>query len=377
MCRSILRPSRQNVSPEPLPTAFPLRRRTRRPLEESPLKSVELKPRPPDCGKLEFSTRRQRAGDASEINPDHRERGAQQWADAADRVGLHVREAAQARPPPHRKERCHAEGDAGEEGQARRAEEVQGRVQAHELGRRREPHEDDEGRRGVGRENGRGAQRRGTGRARGCRVANAPERIERLEQAAKLAASIAEIKRAEAGEKKKKQVDAASSLVTHAPTAAAKLEKKGGDVLKLTIKDIRALLVVAYGEESPATISKSAAVTTFSDAIKADPLGLAKIDKVAKIKDSTPLIPVDAEQGGTPPGALDDDDDDDDDDDEEASVRALRVRREVMRIVFASVNECAWYDVSGRLGRTESARVRKRDARRGGQSRRASVFFMR
>ena len=169
----------------------------------------------------------------------------------------------------------------------------------------------------MGRENGRGAQRRGTGRARGCRVANAPERIERLEQAAKLAASIAEIKRAEAGEKKKKQVDAASSLVTHAPTAAAKLEKKGGDVLKLTIKDIRALLVVAYGEESPATISKSAAVTTFNDAIKADPLGLAKIDKVAKIKDSTPLIPVDAEQGGTPPGALDDDDDDDDDDDEE------------------------------------------------------------
>ena len=167
----------------------------------------------------------------------------------------------------------------------------------------------------MGRENGRGAQRRGTGRARGCRVANAPERIERLEQAAKLAASIAEIKRAEAGEKKKKQVDAASSLVTHAPTAAAKLEKKGGDVLKLTIKDIRALLVVAYGEESPATISKSAAVTTFNDAIKADPLGLAKIDKVAKIKDSTPLIPVDAEQGGTPPGALDDDDDDDDDDD--------------------------------------------------------------
>ena len=173
----------------------------------------------------------------------------------------------------------------------------------------------------MGRENGRGAQRRGTGRARGCRVANAPERIERLEQAAKLAASIAEIKRAEAGEKKKKQVDAASSLVTHAPTAAAKLEKKGGDVLKLTIKDIRALLVVAYGEESPATISKSAAVTTLNDAIKADPLGLAKIDKVAEIKDSTPLIPVDAEQGGTPPGALDDednhDDDDDDDDDED------------------------------------------------------------
>ena len=167
----------------------------------------------------------------------------------------------------------------------------------------------------MGCENGRGAQRRGTGRARGRRVANALDRIQRLEQAAKLAASIAEIKRAEAGEKKKKQVDAASSLVTHAPTAAAKLEKKGGDVLKLTIKDIRALLVVAYGEESPATISKSAAVTTFNDAIKADPLGLAKIDKVAKIKDSTPLIPVDAEQGGTPPGALDDDDDDDDDDD--------------------------------------------------------------
>ena len=169
----------------------------------------------------------------------------------------------------------------------------------------------------MGRENGRGAQRRGTGCACGRRVANALDRIQRLEQAAKLAASIAEIKRAEAGEKKKKQVDAASSLVTHAPTAAAKLEKKGGDVLKLTIKDIRALLVVAYGEESPATISKSAAVTTFNDAIKADPLGLAKIDKVAEIKDSTPLIPVDAEQGDTPPGALDDDDDDDEDDDED------------------------------------------------------------
>ena len=169
----------------------------------------------------------------------------------------------------------------------------------------------------MGCENGRGAQRRGTGRARGRRVANALDRIQRLEQAAKLAASIAEIKRAEAGEKKKKQVDAASSLVTHAPTAAAKLEKKGGDVLKLTIKDIRALLVVAYGEESPATISKSAAVTTLNDAIKADPLGLAKIDKVAEIKDSTPLIPVDAEQGGTPPGALDDDDDDDDEEEDE------------------------------------------------------------
>ena len=181
----------------------------------------------------------------------------------------------------------------------------------------------------MGCENGRGAQRRGTGRARGCRVANAPERIERLEQAAKLAASIAEIKRAEAGEKKKKQVDAASSLVTHAPTAAAKLEKKGGDVLKLTIKDIRALLVVAYGEESPATISKSAAVTTFNDAIKADPLGLAKIDKVAEIKDSTPLIPVDAEQGGTLPGALDDDDDDDEDpaSDADADERRLRDAR--------------------------------------------------
>ena len=169
----------------------------------------------------------------------------------------------------------------------------------------------------MGCENGRGAQRRGTGPPRGRRVANALDRIQRLEQAAKLAASIAEIKRAEAGEKKKKQVDAASSLVTHAPTAAAKLEKKGGDVLKLTIKDIRALLVVAYGEESPATISKSAAVTTLNDAIKADPLGLAKIDKVAEIKDSTPLIPVDAEQGGTPPGALDDEDDDDDEEEDE------------------------------------------------------------
>ena len=181
----------------------------------------------------------------------------------------------------------------------------------------------------MGRENGRGAQRRGTGRARGRRVANALDRIQRLEQAAKLAASIAEIKRAEAGEKKKKQVDAASSLVTHAPTAAAKLEKKGGDVLKLTIKDIRALLVVAYGEESPATISKSAAVTTLNDAIKADPLGLAKIDKVAEIKDSTPLIPVDAEQGGTLPGALDDDDDDDEDpaSDADADERRLRDAR--------------------------------------------------
>merc|ERR1712147_318688 len=106
--------------------------------------------------------------------------------------------------------------------------------------------------------------------------ANAPDRIARLVQKAQLASSIAEIKRVD-DEDKKKKVSAASELVSHAPAAAQKFYDKGEVVSKLYINDIRALLVSAFKIETPSTISKGDAAIKLEAAFEAESDALAKI----------------------------------------------------------------------------------------------------
>lgn len=101
-------------------------------------------------------------------------------------------------------------------------------------------------------------------------LANAPERIHRLQQAATLAASMSEIKRADADEKKRKKVAASTDLVALAPAALKKLAAKGNDVSKITVAEIRSILLVCYKTQAPESIKKAKAVETLTKAIDAD-----------------------------------------------------------------------------------------------------------
>lgn len=133
-------------------------------------------------------------------------------------------------------------------------------------------------------------------------LANAPERMARLQAKALLASSMSEIARMDAALKKKKKVAAAADIVGHVAEAAKKFDEKKAEVGKLTIKDIRAILISVLGIDEPPNITKPAAVKALEDAIKGD------VDALVKIKALRPndtVITVCAKLGGSPVGEPD------------------------------------------------------------------------
>ena len=103
-------------------------------------------------------------------------------------------------------------------------------------------------------------------------VANDDERIANLKNAAMMASSIAEIDRIKKLHKQKKKNDAEADLRAHAPGAFKKVQHVAPS--GLTIKDIRAVLLVYYHQTTPTTIKKTTAVATLDQAIKQNPGGI-------------------------------------------------------------------------------------------------------
>ena len=87
-----------------------------------------------------------------------------------------------------------------------------------------------------------------------------------------------------------------------AAPARSRSHEKNDEVGKLTIKDIRAILISVLGIDEPPNITKPAAVKALEDAIKGD------VDALVKIKALRPndtVITVCAKSGGSPVGEPD------------------------------------------------------------------------
>ena len=87
-----------------------------------------------------------------------------------------------------------------------------------------------------------------------------------------------------------------------AAPARSRSHEKNDEVGKLTIKDIRAILISVLGIDEPPNITKPAAVKALEDAIKGD------VDALVKIKALRPndtVITVCAKLGGSPVGEPD------------------------------------------------------------------------
>jgi hypothetical protein len=140
-------------------------------------------------------------------------------------------------------------------------------------------------------------------------IQNDPERIKRLKDTAELAASIAEVKRADAAEKKAKKIKTTGGLLDEAPAAAEKLKSKGGDPAKLKMKDIKAIALKYFGEELKAN-AKPALVAALQKLISASPNAIIapSAAAAANAAAAVPTAPAD--------GSDDDDGGDDDNDDE-------------------------------------------------------------
>jgi len=82
-----------------------------------------------------------------------------------------------------------------------------------------------------------------------CAIVNDPKRLKSLKNQQQLAASIAQIQRLEEANKVKTQENNLLEMRNLAPKAMLKLANKGGDVNKLTIKEIAAVLLVSHGIE--------------------------------------------------------------------------------------------------------------------------------
>lgn len=83
-----------------------------------------------------------------------------------------------------------------------------------------------------------------------CGFANDPERLKRLENQLKLATSIAEINKITEDEKATKKSTETAGLIAGAPDAIKKLKDKGGDISKLTIKEIEAIAFASFNGQS-------------------------------------------------------------------------------------------------------------------------------
>jgi hypothetical protein len=77
-------------------------------------------------------------------------------------------------------------------------------------------------------------------------VANDSARLKKLRNQLQLANSLASIERSEAAIAKKKKTDSFAERLAMAPTAVVKLAEKGGQVTRLTKKDISSLLFVYF-----------------------------------------------------------------------------------------------------------------------------------
>lgn len=78
---------------------------------------------------------------------------------------------------------------------------------------------------------------------------NDPKRLKSLTNQQQLADSLACIERQNAAKRAVEDAKNVSEMHDLAPTALLKLESKGGDVNKLTIKEITAILLVSYNIE--------------------------------------------------------------------------------------------------------------------------------
>jgi hypothetical protein len=89
-------------------------------------------------------------------------------------------------------------------------------------------------------------------------IVNDPARMDRMENGRQLAASLADIShREQMATKQKKTAEASDHLILHAD-AKIKLVVKGGDVSKLYVKEILALLFCCYDTEAPHGITTKA-----------------------------------------------------------------------------------------------------------------------
>ena len=79
-----------------------------------------------------------------------------------------------------------------------------------------------------------------------CCFPNDQQRIEKLERQARLAASIEEIKEYNDRKKKEEQVAASEAMLTGCPESLKKLKDKGGDLTKITKKEIVSILFTVY-----------------------------------------------------------------------------------------------------------------------------------
>ena len=113
------------------------------------------------------------------------------------------------------------------------------------------------------------------GNVRGdCGFANDPERMRRLNNQLKLTASLAEISKETQAEKETKASQLTTELIDKAPAACAKLKEKGGDVSKLSIKDMDAIAfkhfkgAILKGDKAAHVKALSALITQQPDILK-------------------------------------------------------------------------------------------------------------
>jgi hypothetical protein len=119
-------------------------------------------------------------------------------------------------------------------------------------------------------------------------VANSKAKLASMESAAMLAASTAQIDNAikrEAEEKKGREEK--DLVLLSAASAKEKLAAKNGDVKKLTVKEITALLFVCYSIHAPAKVLKPGLVELLLGKIAVNPGVLALSSTTSEV---TPVV---------------------------------------------------------------------------------------
>lgn len=131
-------------------------------------------------------------------------------------------------------------------------------------------------------------------KAHSC-IANDPKRIKRLESAAQLAASLAEVARIAKDDKAAKKVEATNELHDAAPAALMKLRTKLNDVKKLTKKEICAIGLRYFGSTLNESNPKPQLISSLEALIAARPLALEAVifdDESDDDADPAPAAPV-------------------------------------------------------------------------------------
>ena len=125
-----------------------------------------------------------------------------------------------------------------------------------------------------------------------CTRANAPDRVGKLQDALRLAASIADVNRQAASEKEQARAAANVEMLEKAPAALTKLKAAGGDLTKLTVAEIRAVAWCYLGTVLPKSGNKSTVfVAPVAALITANP---AALDGAARL--AAPAVDGDDEE---------------------------------------------------------------------------------